>query len=94
MIISYQHEALQKHFYYLINHWLLDTSGLLLKIYVLLTNNLYTCILQYYHNYILTGHFRQNKIPELIYYGYTWLSLHADIKSFYNSYITCMRFKL
>ena len=91
-----QDKALQEHLYYLTDHQLLDTSRLLLKDRksILLANNLCTCILQYYYNHILTRHFRQNKTPELIYCDYTWPSLHADIKSFCNSYVTCMKSRL
>ena len=40
---------------------------------MLLANNLCTYILQYHHNHILTEHFRQNKILELIHHSYTIL---------------------
>ena len=86
-----QDEILQKHLYYLVEHWLLNTFGLLLKnekIYILLIHNLYTYILQYYHNHIFAEYFRQNKILELICYSYTWLSLYADVKKFCNSCVT------
>jgi len=59
-----------------------------------MANNLCTCFLQYYHNYILTRYFGQNKTLELICHEYTWPSVCTDIKSFCNSYITCIRSKL
>jgi len=41
------------------------------RIYILFSSSLYTWVLQYNHDHILAGHFGQNKILELIYYGYS-----------------------
>ena len=49
------------------------------KIYILFSDNPYTCILQYNHNYILSGHFSQNKTLELICNSHFWPSLHANV---------------
>ena len=71
-------------------------SGLLLldnRIYVLSAGNLRTCVLQYNHDYILTGHFGQNKILELVHCRYSWSSLYANVQQFCKSYVTCMWFK-
>lgn len=92
-----QDEVLQEHLHYPTDCWSLDISRILLKdrkIYVLLANNLYTCVLQYYYDHILVEYFWQNKILKLIHYGHTWLFLCADIKSFCNSCVICMRSKL
>lgn len=56
-------------------------------------NNLYTYILQYYHDYILIGHFRQNKILKLICYDYTWPFLCMNVKNLCNSCVTYIKFK-
>ncbi len=71
-----QNETLQKYLYHLVEHWLLETVRLLLKnekIYILQKDNLCMHILQYYHDYILAGYFRQNKTLKLIFCSYTWL---------------------
>ena len=76
--------------------WSLDILGLLLKndkIYIPLANNFQIHILQYHHDYILTGHLRQNKILKLICHGYTWPALCVNVKKFCNSCINCMRSK-
>ena len=90
-----QDKILQEHLYYPTKYQLLNASKLLKdrKIYMPLTNNLCTHILQYYHDHIFTGYFVQNKTLELICYGYTWPSICVNVKSFYNSYITYMRSK-
>ena len=91
-----QDKTLQEYLHHLTENWSLDISRLLLKdekIYMPLANNLHTHILQYYHDHILTEHFGQNKTLELIYYGYTWPSIYTYVKSFYNSFVTCMRSK-
>ena len=90
-----QDKTLQEHFHYPTKCQLLDTSKLLKnrRIYMPLTNNLCTYILQYHHYHIFTGYFGQNKTLKLICYGYTWPSICADVKSFYNSCITYMRSK-
>ena len=78
-----QDKILEKHLHQLVKHWLLRISELLLKnrkIYILQKDDLHICILQYHHDYILVGHFRQNKTLELICYNYIWLSLYTDIK--------------
>ena len=62
--------------------WSMDPNGLLLfhnKIYVLSASNLRTCILQYNHDHIITKHYGQNKILELVRYRYSWPSLYTDI---------------
>ena len=60
----------------------MDSNSLLLfynRIYVPSAGNLHTHILQYNHDHILARHFGQNKTLELVYHGYFWLSLYADI---------------
>jgi len=76
--------------------WSMDPNGLLLldnRIYIPFAGNLYTHVLQYNHDHILAGHFGQNKTLELVYCGYSWPSLHADIQQFCKSCVTCMRSK-
>jgi len=51
--------------------WFMDPNSLLLldnKIYVPSAGNLHTHVLQYNHDYILTGYFGQNKTLELVYH--------------------------
>ena len=64
------------------------------RIYVPSADNLHTCVLQYNHDHILAKHFSQNKILELVYCGYSWPSLYADIQQFCMSCVACMRSKL
>ena len=74
----------------------MDTNSLLLlnnRIYVPSVGNLCTCVLQYNHDHILTGHFGQNKTLELVCYRYFWPSLHADVQQFCKSCVTCMKSK-
>ena len=74
----------------------MDPNSLLLlnnRIYVSPASNLCTCVLQYNHDHILTGHFGQNKTLELVCCGYSWPSLRADIQQFYKSCVTCMQSK-
>jgi len=76
--------------------WSMDPNSLLLlnnRIYVLSAGNLCTHVLQYNHDHILTGHFGQNKTLELVYYGYSWPSLYANIQQFCKSCVTCMHSK-
>ena len=71
----------------------MDPNGLLLlnnRIYVPSASNLCICVFQYNHDHILAEHFGQNKTLELVYCGYSWLSLCADIQQFYKSCVTCM----
>ena len=72
--------------------WSMDPNSLLLdnRIYVPSTSNLYTCVLQYNHDHILTRHYSQNKTLELVCHGYSWPSLHTNIQQFYKFCITCM----
>jgi len=58
-----------------------STSLLLLgsRIYVLSSENLHTCVLQYNYDHILAGYFGQNKTLELVHYEYSWLSLYVDV---------------
>ena len=75
------------------SQWSTDSNSFLClddRIYVLFTGNLYTCILQYNHNYILDDHFSQNKTLELISYRYSWPSLYVDVQQFYKFYATCI----
>ena len=54
--------------------WSMDPNSLLLlnnRIYVPSAGNLHICVLQYNYNYILAGHFGQNKTLELVYYRYS-----------------------
>jgi len=90
--VAIQDEILQEYLCYLVKHWLLNTSGLLLKngTFIWHQKMISTCVLQYHYDHILTRHFKQNKTLELI---YIWLSLCMDIKIFCNSCITCMRSK-
>ena len=77
--------------------WSTDPNGLLLldnRIYVPSAGNLCTCVLQYNHDHILTGHFGQNKTLELVCHKYSWPSLHANIQQFCKSCVTCMWSKL
>jgi len=77
--------------------WSMDPNGLLFldnRIYVPSASNLCTCVLQYNHNQILAGYFGQNKTLELVYHGYSWLSLYADVQQFCKSCVTCMQSKL
>ena len=74
----------------------MDPNSLLLldnRTYILSASNLYTCVLQYNHDHILTGHFGQNKILKLAHHEYSWPSLYADIQQFCKSCVTCMRSK-
>ena len=74
----------------------MDSNGLLLldnRIYVPFAGNLHTCIPQYNHDHILTGHLSQNKTLELVRYGYSWPSLCADVQQFCKSCVTCMQSK-
>ena len=76
--------------------WSMDQNGLLLlnnRIYVPSSCNLHTRVLQYNHDYILAGHFGQNKTLELVRHGYSWPSLRADVQQFCKSCVTCMRSK-
>ena len=76
--------------------WSTDPNGLLLlnnRIYVPSAGNLCTCVLQYNHDYILAGHFGQNKTLELVRRGYSWPSLRADVQQFCKSCVTCMQSK-
>jgi len=73
--------------------WSTDPNGLLIldnRIYVSSAGNLCTCVLQYNHDHILARHFGQNKTLELVYHGYFWPSLHADVQQFCKSCVTCM----
>ena len=56
------------------SQWSMDPNSLLLldnRIYVLSAGNLCTHVLQYNYDHILTRHFGQNKILELVHYGYS-----------------------
>ena len=71
----------------------MDPNGLLLldnKIYIPSAGNLRTHVLQYNHDHILARHFGQNKILELVYHGYSWPSLRADVQQFCKFCITCI----
>jgi len=62
--------------------WSTDLNSLLLlnnRIYIPSASNLYTHVLQYNHDHILAGHYDQNRTLELVHYGYSWPSLHADV---------------
>ena len=62
--------------------WSMNPNSLLLlnnRIYVLFASNLHICILQYNHDHILAKYFGQNKILELVCYGYSWPSLYTDV---------------
>jgi len=75
----------------------MNPNGLLLldnRIYVLFSGNLHIRILQYNYDYILAGHFSQNKTLELVHHRYSWPSLRTNVQQFYKSYVTCMRSKL
>jgi hypothetical protein len=47
-------------------------------------------VLQYKHDHVLSGHFGQNKILELIHREYTWPELRTHVKDFCKSCVTCM----
>jgi len=71
--------------------WSIEPNSLLLldnRIYVPSAGNLYICILQYNHDYILARHFGQNKTLELVCCRYSWSSLHADVQQFCKSCVT------
>ena len=76
--------------------WSMDPNSLLLldnRIYVLSAGNLHIHVLQYNHDHILARHFGQSKTLELVCYGYSRPSLHANVQQFYKSYVTCMQSK-
>jgi len=56
-------------------------------------NNLHLCVLQFYHNLVLSKISGQNKILELIQYSYVWLNIHTNVQQFCKSYVTCMQSK-
>jgi len=63
------------------------------RTYVPSTDNLCTHIFQYNHDHILAGQFGQNKTLELVFHGYSWPSLHANVQQFCKSCVTCMQSK-
>ena len=78
------------------SQWSTDPNSLLLldnRIYVPSAGNLHICVLQYNYDHILARHFGQNKTLELVYYGYSWPSLCADVQQFCKFCVTCMWFK-
>ena len=57
------------------SHWSVDSNSFLCLdncIYVPDSNNLHLCVLCYEHNHLLSGHFGQNWILELIHCEFTW----------------------
>ena len=51
------------------SHWSINSEGFLLfdkKIYVPDHSDLQLCILQYKHDHLISGHFRQNQTLELV----------------------------
>ena len=82
-----QDKILEKHLHQLVGHWLLRISRLLLKngkIYILQKDDLHICILQYHHDHILVGHFKQNKTLELIYHKYSTWYVYDQFKASYK----------
>jgi len=76
--------------------WLKDNTGFLRldnRIYVSDNANLCLQVLQYHHNYVLTGHLDQNKILELVWRHYTWPNICDNVQKFCKSCVTCMRSK-
>ena len=73
--------------------WSIDSEGFLLldnKIYVPDTADLRLRILQYKHDHLISGHFRQNWTMELVQCEYIWPKLHDSVKSYVKSCTTCM----
>jgi Integrase zinc binding domain len=60
------------------------------RIYVPKSENLRLQVLQYKHDYILSGHFGQNKTLALIRREYTWPRLRSFVIEFCKSCTTCM----
>jgi len=74
----------------------LDSSGLLLldnHIYVPDADDLHLCICKYKHDHILSGHFSQNHILELIHQEYVWLNLQTGVKDYCKSCTSCAHSK-
>jgi Integrase zinc binding domain len=63
------------------------------QIYVPESENLRLRVLQYKHDHVLLGHFRQNKTLALIRQEYTWPGLRSFVIEFCKSCTTCMRSK-
>ena len=55
------------------------------QIYVPETRNLQLRVLQYKHDHILSGHFRQNKTLALVWHEYTWPGLQNFVTKFCKS---------
>ena len=74
-------------------HWSVDSKGFLLlndKTYIPDTSDLQLHILQYKHDHLISGHFRQNWTMGLVWCEYIWLKLSDSIKSYIKSCTTCM----
>src|SRR5882724_1989049 len=64
-------------------NWTLDPDGLLHHlgwIYVLNTDNLQLCVLQYSHDHPLAGHFSQTKMLQEVRQHYFWPELPIYVK--------------
>jgi hypothetical protein len=76
--------------------WTSDANGYLCCdgcIYVPEANDLHLCVLRYFHDYPLSGHFGQNHTLELIRREYTWPSIRTFIQDYVKSCTTCTRAK-
>ena len=76
--------------------WTLGSNGLLRcddRIFVPDSNDLHLCILQYHHDHILSGHFRQNKTLQVIHQKYFWPNLWTFVQDYCKSCTTCMHSK-
>ena len=76
--------------------WTIDPTGLLRldnRIYVPDSKNLRLRVLQYKHDYPISGHFRHNRTLDLIRREFIWPDLRNSVKSYIKSCTTCMRSK-
>ena len=76
--------------------WTIDPMGLLClnnHIYIPDVENLQLRVLQYKHDYPISGHFRHNCTLDLIRWEFVWLDLWNSVKSYIKSCTTFMRSK-
>src|SRR3979490_2252893 len=73
----------------------IDPKGFLLDkhIYVPDVGDLRLQVLQDKHDHLISGHFGQNHMLELIRREYVWPELRSSVKSYIKSCTTCMHFK-
>ena len=75
------------------SRWSVNSKGFLLfdeKIYIPDCSDLWLHILQYKHDHLISGHFRQNWNMELVWWQYIWPKLCDSVKSYVESCTTCM----